>query len=274
MMSRVIISTIILQMKQSFARPMFRFSLFANPILNTILLFEMYRNSGESNFTAYVVLGSGLMAIWSCICFSSDNVRVMKHTLGLLNSALDINRERFSGTLVLIFAAPAGFPGIVMGKIIGNTLLSLVSLGISMTMALVFYQVPLCIASPVYFGIALLATVLAFVAISSIIACLLTLSRKTTLYMNCLEIPVILLCGFVYPIEVLPNWMHFFSYLLSPSWAVELLRMGVWGCDNSSLFWLKLSALLVLSAIYVIVSIELFRCIDQEVRVRASLEVS
>lgn len=259
MMSRVIISTIILQMKQSFARPMFRFSLFANPILNTILLFEMYRNSGESNFTAYVVLGSGLMAIWSCICFSS---------------AGDINRERFSGTLVLIFAAPAGFPGIVMGKIIGNTLLSLVSLGISMTMALVFYQVPLCIASPVYFGIALLATVLAFVAISSIIACLLTLSRKTTLYMNCLEIPVILLCGFVYPIEVLPNWMHFFSYLLSPSWAVELLRMGVWGCDNSSLFWLKLSALLVLSAIYVIVSIELFRCIDQEVRVRASLEVS
>lgn len=27
-----------------------------------------------------------------CICFSSDNVRVMKHTLGLLNSALDINK--------------------------------------------------------------------------------------------------------------------------------------------------------------------------------------
>lgn len=27
-----------------------------------------------------------------CICFSSDNVKVMKHTLGLLNSALDINR--------------------------------------------------------------------------------------------------------------------------------------------------------------------------------------
>lgn len=27
-----------------------------------------------------------------CICFSSDNVSVMKHTLGLLNSALDINK--------------------------------------------------------------------------------------------------------------------------------------------------------------------------------------
>lgn len=27
-----------------------------------------------------------------CICFSSDNVRVMKHTLDLLNSALDINK--------------------------------------------------------------------------------------------------------------------------------------------------------------------------------------
>lgn len=27
-----------------------------------------------------------------CICFSSDNVKVMKHTLGLLNSVLDINK--------------------------------------------------------------------------------------------------------------------------------------------------------------------------------------
>lgn len=59
MMKSVLISTMVLQMKQSFARPMFRFCLIANPILNTILLYEMYRNSGEQNFLAYVVLGGG-----------------------------------------------------------------------------------------------------------------------------------------------------------------------------------------------------------------------
>ena len=93
----VILSTMILQMKQSYARNMFRFCLIANPILNTILLYEMFRNSGQENFASYVVLGSGLMAIWGCICFSS---------------AGDINRERGIGTLRVIFAAPAGFPAI------------------------------------------------------------------------------------------------------------------------------------------------------------------
>ena len=113
----VLLSTMILQMKQSFARPMFRFCLIANPILNTVLLYEMFRNSGEENFVSYVILGAGLMGIWSCICFSS---------------AGDINRERYSGTLSLVFAAPVGFPKIVLGKILGNTILSLASLGISL----------------------------------------------------------------------------------------------------------------------------------------------
>lgn len=70
-MIRVIISTMFVQMKQSFARPMFRFCLIANPILNTILLYEMYRDSGETNYMAYAVLGAGLMGLWGCICFSS-----------------------------------------------------------------------------------------------------------------------------------------------------------------------------------------------------------
>lgn len=259
MMGSVLRSTMLLQMKQSFARPMFRFCLIANPILNTVLLYEMYRNSGEQNFLAYVVLGAGLMAVWSCICFSS---------------AGDINRERFSGTLALIFAAPAGFPAIVFGKIMGNTILSMVSIGISLATATVLYQAPLYLGSPMYFLIALLAVILAFVVISSVIACLLTLSRKTTLYMNCIEIPVILLCGFVYPIKALPDWLHPLSAVLSPSWAVELLQMSVWGVEDPAAFWKKLGILLALSGIYAVCSLALFRCIDKQVRIRASLEVS
>ena len=119
----ILISSVRIQMKQSFARPMFRFCLFANPVLNTILLYEMYRNTEENNFMAYVVLGAGLMGLWSCICFSS---------------AGDISRECYSGTLALIFAAPASFPTIIIGKILGNTILSLISLVISLITAVVF----------------------------------------------------------------------------------------------------------------------------------------
>lgn len=258
-MIKVIISTMLVQMKQSFARPMFRFCLIANPIINTILLYEMYRESGETNYMAYVVLGSGLMGLWGCICFSS---------------AGDINRERFSGTLALIFAAPARFPSIILGKIIGNTIMSLLTLVISLTTAVVLFRVPLRLESPFYFFIALLAAIIAFVVISSVIACILTLSRKTELYMNCIEIPIILLCGFAFPVSVLPHGVRVISYALSPTYAVELMRMAVWGVTDKDLFWTKLGILLGLTAVYAILSALLYRRIDRRVRIAASLEVA
>lgn len=258
MKNSVLITTMILQMKQSFARPMYRFCLIANPILNTILLYEMFRNSGEENFASYVILGAGLMGIWSCICFSS---------------AGDINRERYSGTLSLIFAAPAGFPKIILGKILGNTILSLASLVISLVTAVILYQTTIKLVSPLYFMIAFVAMILSFVVISSILACLLTLSRRTTLYMNCIEIPFILLCGLSFPIDILPRWLHPFSYLLAPTWAVELLRMSVAGVEDATAFWKKLMVLVILSIIGGAFSVWLYRKIDKRVRIQASLEV-
>lgn len=254
----VLLSTMVLQMKQSFVRPMYQFCLIVSPILNTVLLYEMFRNSGNEDFASYVILGSGLMSLWSCICFSS---------------AGDINRERFSGTLVLIFAAPAGFPAIVLGKILGNTILSLVSILISMATALVLYQAPLQLESPGYFLIALVGMIGSFVVISSVIACLLTLSRRTTLYMNCIEIPFILLCGMSFPIDVLPDWLQMVSRCLAPTWSVELMRMTVHGITDVSLFWRDFAIMAALSAALAILSAWLYKVIDRAVRINAALEV-
>ena len=254
----VLLSSMMLQMKQSFVRPMFKFCLIANPILNTILLYEMFRNSGQPNFASYVILGSGLMAIWGCICFSS---------------AGDIERERHSGTLALIFAAPAPFPAIILGKILGNTVLSLVSLVLSMVTALVVYRAPMTLVSPGYFFVALVGMVASFVVISSVIACLLTLSRRTSLYMNCIEIPFILLCGMAFPVEILPAWLQCVSRCLAPTWAVELLRMAVNGVTDTAAFWQGFAILTVLSAVLAVISAWLYRVIDRAVRINASLEV-
>ena len=254
----VLFGSMMVQMKQSFSRPMFRFCLIMNPVLNTILLYEMYKESGEENFMAYVVLGAGLMGLWGCICFSS---------------AGDINRERFSGTLPLIFAAPAGFPLIVLGKIIGNTVMSLLTLVISLVTAVLLFRVPLSLADPLLFVCALAALIISFVVISFTIACLLTLSRKTELYMNCIEIPLVLLCGFVYPVSVLPVPVRAISYTLSPTYAVEILRMSVWGVEDVHLYFQKMAVLFALTLLYAVFGGMLYKRIDKRVRIKASLEV-
>ena len=113
---QIIISTMHLQMKQSFARPMFRFCLICNPIVNTIFLYEMFLNKGMDAFLNHVVVGAGLMGIWGCICFSSVG---------------DINRERWSCTLPIIYVAPGGFGLIIFGKVLGNTVMSLLTFVLS-----------------------------------------------------------------------------------------------------------------------------------------------
>lgn len=256
---RVIFDTLKLQMKNSFVRPMFRFCLIANPIVNTILIYEMFKNSGQENFTTYVMLGAGLSGLWSCICFSS---------------AGDINRERWSGTLSVIYSAPADFRTIILGKIIGNTVLSLATLILSFLTAKLLYNAPIVIESPMYLFLSVFAAVICFVTVSVVIAYLLTLSRKTQLYMNCIEIPVILVCGFVFPVEILPKWVLPISYALSPTWAVKLIRMSVAGIDEPAGYFAAFGILAGITVLYIILASMLFHTIDRQVRIKATLEMS
>ena len=254
---RVVWDTLRLQMKNSFARPMFRFCLIINPVASTVIIYEMFRNSGQDNFGTYVILGAGLMAIWSCICFSS---------------AGDINRERWFGTLSMIFVAPAGFQLIIFGKILGNTILSLLTLCISYITAKLLYGVSIRVDYPLYTALAIICAVVCFIVFSTLIAYLLTLSRKTELYMNMIEIPIILICGFVFPVSFLPQWIHPLSYVLPPTWAVRLLRLSIhWTTATEFLYTFIILALI--TVFYGVATALLFKTIDKQIRRKATLEV-
>ena len=92
--------------------------------------------------------------------------------------------------------------------------------------------------------------------------------------MNCIEIPIILLCGFVFPVEILPVWVLPISYALSPTWAVKLIRLSVSGVDNRMEYFTILGILGCITMIYIVLSIFLCRTIEKQVRMKATLEVS
>ncbi|MBQ2706579.1 MAG: ABC transporter permease [Agathobacter sp.] len=267
MLMQIIKDTMFLQMKQSFVRPMFRFCLIANPIVNTIFLYEMYLQKGADTFLNYVVLGAGLMGIWSCICFSSIG---------------DINRERYSGTLALIYVAPGGFGKIIFGKVLGNTMLSLLTFVISYITACVlsaftwgeessgiekFLSTIIHIENIGYFIFASVMLILTFVLISICFAFILMLSRKTELYMNLLEIPLIFICGFTFPVEVLPQWIQNISNCLAPTWAVRMLRSSQMNWESFGILCIELLVLLLLTWV-------LYKWVDRRIRINATLEVS
>lgn len=246
-------------MKQSLSRPTYRFCLIFQPIVYSIITYMMFKRSGQDNFVSFVVLGTGILTLWSCICFSS---------------AGDIQRERFMGTLQVIYATPTNFKIIMFGKILGNTILSLVPFGISFVVVKVIFNGDIYIEAPSAFIISAILTLLSFVSISLLFSAIFTLSRSSRILMNCLEYPIFILCGVLFPIDILPKWTMLFSYMLSPTWAVRILRMSLEGIHNKTLFCEYLIILILITIAYLIASYFLYNLIDKKTRINGTLGVS
>lgn len=245
------------QFLMSIGRATFQFCVLAQPIVYGFILGMMYLDQSDEAFTAYVLIGSGIISFWSSICFSS---------------ASDINRERFYGTLENLFAAPGKFEWIILGKILGNTVWGMISMVISAGFVILFFDKKIVINDYGLLAVGMALMIVSFIAIAFMLAGLFTLSRSARVLMNCMEHPIFILCGIVFPVEFLPSFLMPLSYSLSPTWAVKVIRYAIYGGDPA-LIQNSLVALIAVTVSYVVVSILSFQAIDRKARVDATLGV-
>jgi ABC-2 type transport system permease protein len=219
----------------------------------------MYKDSGYNNYVNYVILGSGLTSLWSSICFSS---------------AGDIERERYAGTLENLFCSPSKFTTIVLGKVLANTFLGLSGMMLSLIFTGVFFGAALHVEHSILFVLTFLLMVFSFICVSLVIAPIFTLSKNARALMNCLEYPIFILCGFVFPIDVLPAFIRPLSYILPPTWAVKIIRESSLGISDYTMFYREMLILTIISIVYMLMSRVLFLKIDKHTRIKATLGVS
>lgn len=255
---KIIKSSCFIQMKVSFSRPMFKFCILVNPILFGWIFYMMYAEGSQRDLVAYVMLGTAIASLWSSISFSS---------------AGDIERERFMGTLEIIFSTPAKFTIIMLGKIIGNTLLGVLSMLISFVFISTAFKVPVMINNPMLFLLSLLLSLASYITVAMLLSACFTLSRNTRALMNSMEYPIFILCGVAFPIEILPIWIRPLSYILSPTYTVKLLRMTMIGINNYNEFYIFFGLLALITIIYGLLARMFYRFIDKRTRIHATLGV-
>lgn len=219
----------------------------------------MYKDSAYANYVNYVILGSGLTSLWSSVCFSS---------------AGDIERERYMGTLEYLFCSPADFNIIMIGKVLANTFLGLTGMLLSLIFTKIFFNGSMYIKHQLIFLICFSLMIFSFVCIALVISPIFTLSKNARALMNCMEYPVFILCGFIFPTDMLPGFLKYAGFLLSPTWAVKILRESSSGISNYNLFYREILILILISFIYIIISRLLFKKIDKNTRIKATLGVS
>ncbi len=256
--ARALVHTIKVHMGLSIARPMFKFIIWISPLFLATIAVFIYGSSSPEKIFNYVVLGSGFMALWSSIVYSS---------------ASDINRERFYGTLEIIFVAPVSFAVVLIGKIIGNTIWGLLSMVISFLYLLLIFRIEVPIYHPWLFIGTFFFVLIAIAVFSFFLSLAFTLSRQAQALMNFIEYPIYLICGFLFPIAILPFWVQPISYLLPPTLAIDVLRKVTAENATMALVGKPLFALIILTFVYILLGIYCYRAIEKKARISGKLGV-
>ncbi len=195
-------------MRQQLVDGFVLFTILFQPIIISVLGLWMLKDKGAEG-AMYVVVGSGLTGLWSSLLFISGN---------------SINIERWIGTLESIVAVPTPFEVIIFGKNLANVLQSLISMVLGYFVASWLFGYHLQIQQPGLFTVSVLLSVFAFVCFGLALAPVFIMNPGVHAWQNGMEFPVYVLCGFMFPIALLPGWTTPISYILSPYWAAVALH--------------------------------------------------
>jgi ABC-2 type transport system permease protein len=252
---RTILIVAEMNIRQQMADGFIIFTVVFQPIIIALLGLWMLKDKGV-DAAMFVVVGSGLTGLWSSLLFISGN---------------SINFERWTGTLESLVAIPTPFEVIVFGKNLANVVQSLLSMVLGYFIAAFAFGYSLEIQQPLLFMVSVVLAIIAFVSFGLIIAPIFVMNPGVRAWQNAMEFPVYVLCGFLFPIALLPGWTTPISYLLPPYWAaVALHGTSTGGASvNATLFvW---GMMLLFSLIDLLIASRLFRLMLYKARADATL---
>jgi ABC-2 type transport system permease protein len=225
------------------------------PIVYATIAFFMYRAGASDEAVLWIALAAGIMGLWSTT---------------LAGSGMALQRERWSGTLELLFATPPPFAAVLLGVALATSAAGLYSLVATLIWGVAFFDVPLDVAHPVLFALSLPATVLSLGMFGLLLAATFILYRQTFALVNLFEYPVWLITGLLVPLSLLPGWVEPLAWAIGPTWGIKAVHQATTGGDPLP----ELLATLGLGVVYVFVGAACLSFFEQLARKRATLALT
>lgn len=139
-------------------------------------------------------------------------------------TSISITREKEYGSMEVLLISPLQPWQIILGKVAPYVILSLVNAFTILTVGVFVFHVPmvgsyllLTLVSLLYILLSLsLGIFISTVAPNQMVAMFISLFA--------LMLPTILLSGFIYPIDNMPGWLQWFSYIMPPRYYIAALK--------------------------------------------------
>ena len=184
------------------------------PMFFATTAFFMYRAGRDEATLLFASLGASVMGIWSATSTSASSV---------------LQRERRHGTLELLAAAPANFAFVLLPISVAMSTVGLYSMVATLLWGHFVFGIDMHLVHPLLFFVAVPVTIAAVGALGFLLSVACVRYRTAWALGNALEYPVWLICGFLVPLALLPNWVGPISWVLAPTFGVRAIREAALG---------------------------------------------
>jgi ABC-2 type transport system permease protein len=189
---------------------------------------------------------------------------------GFWELAFSFKREMDTGTLEPLFLTPTRPATLVLGRALSGMLIAIAASVVLLAIATAFLGAT--ISGAVLVAIpALLLAAISMVGIGFLVAAGVLLLREPNFFVDSTNFTFSMLCGTAFPVLALPAFLRWMSYLLPPTYALDLIRVS--GLATRPLLppaleWLVLVAL---AGVSLVVGLAAFGRVEHHMRVRGTL---
>jgi ABC-type multidrug transport system permease subunit len=185
-------------------------------------------------------------------------VGIILQLITLLLTSFSIVRERENGTFEQLMTTPVGSWGLLLGKIAPYGLIAIIETCLVLTLMVVAFQVPIAGSMLLLAGLSLLFLLTAL-SMGVIISTIASTQMEAMQLSFLILLPSILLSGFVFPIQSIPQPIQTMTYLIPARYFIEILRgIILRGADLSAL-WPEAVALMVYTAALLVLGAARFK---------------
>jgi ABC-2 type transport system permease protein len=244
-----------LQVKQLSLGRLQQFSALIQPAVMATIAYLIFRHS-RAETVQEVVLGAGLLGMWSAALFGSGAA---------------ISRQRAMGLLEGLVGAPMPLPLSVLPITVAAATIGLYSMAATFLWCELLFGFSVSLAHPALVPVCAVVTVLTLGVTGLLLSALFFLYPSSQSLASMMEFPIALLSGVLVPVSALPSVIRPLSWILAPMWSIRALQAAVGG-GRPIVFPLLMCA--GLSVLYVLAAVGLLRSLVDRSRAKARLALT
>lgn len=179
--------------------------------------------------------------------------------LTAMMTSISIAREKELGTMEVLLISPLKPWQIVLGKVFPYVGLAFTNAVVILIMGFTVFGLPMQGNLALLLFVSLLFIILALslgILISSVSK---TQQIAMFLSMVALMLPTILLSGFIFPIENMPQWLQFLSVIMPPRWFISALKTIMIKGEGIMYVWKEILIMSGMIAVFLTLSIKKFK---------------